>query len=459
MRTLFKSLAVGSATLVLASAVLGQEPASPPSATQPYVTWQEYQRVLNDQAEMRTELEALKKQLATQPAAPAAVAQAPTAAPTTAPAESTAPTNDELEAEIQSLKDASDRSKPGMENVVIAGDAATGFTTQKGAKSSFYGGVSPLILWQPTDRFLFETAFDINIGTDPNNNSSTSLDLSIADASFILNDYMLVGGGLFTTPFGQYHNHFDPPWITKFPDDPLAFGAQAIAPEHAVGAFVKGAIPISTTKVTYDLYVSNGPNLVTNTNAGTPGQLNFDEFSDLNNNKAVGGRISFLPFPDMEMGYSAMGAQVNTDGFPKTYAVLQAVDFNYRPVVDSLGGQFDLQAEWVWSNVDRQTYDPTGSQGIGPINFNNDRNGGYVELTYRATKSDIELLRNLEYGVRYDRVSTSLDAPGADRESRYTIGLDYWITPTIVLQSAYEFDFQKPNPNANAFLVQLGIGL
>ena len=29
-------------------------------------------------------------------------------------------------------------------------------------------------------------------------------------------------------------------------------------------------------------------------------------------------------------------------------------------IVDALGGQFDFQAEWVWSNVDRQTYDPTG---------------------------------------------------------------------------------------------------
>ena len=458
MRTVYRNLATG-AVAILASGVMAgaQDAAPPPPATQPYVTWQEYQRVVQEQQEMRQELDALKKQIASQPAPAPAVAQTP-ATPAPSAAQSTAPTNDELETEIETLKDATAQNKPGLENVVIAGDAATGFTTQKGAKSSFYAGVAPLILWQPTDKFLFETSFDIGIGTDPTNASSTTFDLDIADASYILNDYMLVGGGLFTTPFGQYHNHFDPPWITKFPDDPLAFGAQSIAPEHAVGAFVKGAIPISTSKVTYDVYVSNGANLITN-DPNASGQLNFDEFSDLNNNKSVGGRIGFLPMHNMEMGYSAASAQVNTDGFPTTYALLQAVDFNYRPIVDALGGQFDLQAEWVWSNVDRQTYDPTGSQGFGPISFNNDRNGGYVELTYRATKSDIEVIRNLEYGFRYDRVSTSLAAPGADRESRYTLGLDYWITPTIVLQTAYEFDFQKPNPNANALLIQLGIGL
>jgi hypothetical protein len=266
---------------------------------------------VHEQQEMRQELDALKKQLASQPAPPPAVAQAQ-AAPTTAPAESTAPTNDELEAEIQTLKDATDRSKPGIENLVIAGDAATGFTTQKGTKSSFYGGVSPLILWQPVDKFLFETSFDIGINTDDTNTSSTSFDLDLADASYILNDYVIVGGGLFTTPFGQYHNHFDPPWITKFPDDPLAFGAQAIAPEHSLGGYVRGAIPISTSKVTYDLYVANDPNLYTNS-SGTPGELNFDDFSALNNGKAFGGRLGFFPWPDMEMGYSAMGSQVNPD--------------------------------------------------------------------------------------------------------------------------------------------------
>jgi hypothetical protein len=94
------------------------------------------------------------------------------------------------------------------------------------------------------------------------------------------------GGGLFTVPFGQYHNHFDPPWIDKFPNDPLAF--DAIAPVSEVGFFAKGAIPSGTTRWTYDVYATNGPNLIAS-DPSAAGQLNFDDFTDLNNNKAAGG--------------------------------------------------------------------------------------------------------------------------------------------------------------------------
>jgi len=459
MRTTFRMFATFSVVLVtITVSARADDPAPPPGATtQPYVTWQEYQRVLQEQREMRQELDALKKQIATQPA-PVAVAPAPEAPNKPAVAESTAPTNEELEQEIKILKDMTDRDRLGLEKVVISGDADVSFTSQKGANSAFSAGVAPLILWKPTDQFLFEAAFDIGIETDDTNTSSTSFDLTIAEGSFIVNDYLIVGGGLFTTPFGTYHNHFDPPWINKFPDDPLAFGDSAIAPEHAVGAFARGAIPISTTKVTYDVYVSNGPNLIT-TDPDAAGQLNFDEFSDLNNNKAVGGRIGFLPVPNMEMGYSVMGAQVNPNHFETTYALFNAVDLNYRQVVDPLYGTFDFRTEWTWSNVDRATYDSDSSLGFGPATFRNNRNGGYVQLLYRPTKSDVEFVRNLEFGVRYDRLASPLGAPGGDRESRVTLGIDYWLTPSLVFKTAYEIDDKKVGENQNAFLMQLGIGL
>jgi hypothetical protein len=448
LKTAFNIFATSAVVLAACSTVsrAADAPPIPPSsaATQPYVTWEQYQSVLSEQQEMRKELAELKKQVVSQPV------------PTTA--QSDAPTNEELEGEIKVLKDMADRNRGGLENVFIAGDAAVGFTTQKGTKSSFNAGVSPLILWRPTDRFLFEAAFSIGIQTDNTNSSSTSFDLGLADASFIVNDYLLVGGGLFTTPFGRYHNHFDPPWVNKFADDPLAFGGSAIAPAHAVGAFARGAIPISTTKVTYDLYVSNGPNLITKDPA-TAGQLNFNDFSDLNNSKAVGGRIGFLPNANMEMGYSILSAQVNPDGFGTTYALLQAVDFSYKQTIDPLYGTVDFRTEWVWSNVDRATYDSNGKLGFGPLNFKNDRDGGYVQVLYRPTKSDIEVVRNLEFGVRFDRVASSLASPGGERENRFTLAVDYWITPTIVMKTAYEFDDKKAGENQNAFLVQLGIGL
>ncbi len=445
MRTANRMLATGTVALVAFSALArADDPAPlPGKPSQPYVTWDEHQRVLKEQEQLRKDFQDFK-QAAANPAA--------------ATPDASAPTNEELDQDIKGVKDASERNRGGLENFLISGDASVGFTTQKGTKSTFSAGVAPLILWKPSERFLFEAAFDIGIGTDDANTSSTSFDLTIADGSFIVNDYLMIGGGLFVTPFGTYHNHFDPPWINKFPDDPLAFGDAAIAPGHAVGVFVRGAVPISTTKLTYDLYASNGPNLIT-TDAGAAGQMNFDDFTDQNNNKAVGGRIGFLPLPNMEMGYSVMGAQVNPDGFIKTYGMFQAVDFNYRLQADPLGGTFDFRAEWAWSSVDEATYDPTGTLGFGPVTFKNDREGGYVQLLYRPTKSDVKFIRNLEVGARFEHLSTPLSAPGGEREDRLTFGVDYWFAPNLVLKAAYEIDNKKVGEDQNALLVQLGIGL
>jgi hypothetical protein len=139
--------------------------------------------------------------------------------------------------------------------------------------------------------------------------------------------------------------------------------------------------------------------------------------------------------------------------------VLQAVHLNWRQDVDFLKGAIDFRTEWVWSQVDKATYDPDGSQGFGPISFNNNRNGGYVQLCYRPTKIDNKIIKNLEFVSRYDRLTSSHSAPGGDTEDRVTLGVDYWITPAVVFKTAYEFDQKQVGDNQNAFLVQVGFGL
>jgi predicted metal-binding transcription factor (methanogenesis marker protein 9) len=367
--------------------------------------------------------------------------------------------------QLKALQQQVKKSSPGLEDFVIVGDANIGYSAQRGNDSTFFADVSPLILWQPPDsHFLIETAFDLQIpdgGINSQGQENTTASLELGDISYDVCDYLTVGGGLFTVPFGQFHNHFDPPWINKFPDDPLAF--DAIAPVSEVGFFAKGAIPSGTTKWTYDVYVSNGPNLATDETTGlNPGQLNFNDYTDLNNNKAVGGRIGFLPFPDMEMGYSAQFSKPNPDGFASVHAFMQAADFHYKPTVDALDGQFDLSAEWIWSELSTATYgnaDPTMGPVFGPVTYNDNSKGGYVSLTYRPTELDDQFLKNLEFVSRYDTLQTPLNTIGGDHESRYSVGVDYWITPYCVVKTVYEIDQKKVGQDQNAFIVQLGIGL
>ncbi|MDB5355228.1 MAG: hypothetical protein JWN24_1681 [Phycisphaerales bacterium] len=431
-------------------------PANPPASGQSQsdnrapVTREEYERLLAEQREMRAELEQMKRERAASQAS--AAGKGADSAPFAKKEDL-----EEIDKTVQALRADVDHFHPGTEAFLIAGDASLGYTSQHRNNSTFFAKLSPLVLFKPTDRLLIEGAVDLGLNTDQDANSSTSVDLTIADASYLVTDWLAVGGGLFVTPFGVYHNHFDPPWINKFPDDPLAFSG-SLAPGSSVGFFARGAFPLRSTKLTYDVYVTNGPNLIVKDPAAT-GTLNFDNFSDLNNNKAVGGRIGFLPVPNMELGYSIYTGEAQPSGFPRVRALLQAFDVNWRPEVDAIAGTLDFRAEWVFSDVSRATFDANHSLGFGPVTFNNYRDGGYVQLCYRPTKVNNPILRNFELAGRWDFLKTPTAAPGGNSEQRYTLGLDYWLNPQTVLKAAYEWDRVEVGSGQNGFFIQLGIGL
>ena len=450
---------------------------SPPGSTPPaVVSREEYEALLRDQRALRAELEAMKlerergrpRQPASRPSSspasqPSGVASADQVDAPAGNGESTGTDrgNPDVEKQIREIRhDVSQfqQFRPGFDQLVIAGDAQFGFNALRHANSSFSAHISPLVLWRPADKLLVETAVDIGIGTDTSSqSSSTSFDLTIANASYEVNDYLLVGGGLFIVPFGQYHNHFDPPWINKLPDDPLAFSDGGIAPNNEVGFFARGAIPAGSMKFTYDLYVTNGPTLITNS-GDSAGSLNFKDFTDLNGNKAFGGRIGIIPIPELEAGYSIQASEPNPSGFHRAHALLQELDFNYRPLISALRGVVDIRAEYVWSDVSDETFDPRGTLKFGPIRFGNQRSGGYVQLAYRPILLDDKILKRMELVGRYDFLNAPLKSPGGEHEHRLTLGVDYWLAPNAVFKIAYEFDDKKIGQRQDGFLAQFGIG-
>jgi hypothetical protein len=426
----------------------GRDPSSPPPS-KGFVSREEYEVLLRDQQSLRAELQALKQKAAVTPA-PASQDHP------------TAPSDTEVDEAIQGIRRdirQLQQFRPGFDQFLIAGDAQFGFNSFRHNNSSFSAAISPLFLWKPADKLLIETAFDVGISTDRGTqSSSTSFDLTIANASYELDDYMVIGGGLFVVPFGVYHNHFDPPWINKLPDDPLAFSDGGVAPSSEVGIFARGAVPAGTMKLTYDVYLTNGPTLITNS-PDSAGSLNFHDFTDLNGNKAVGGRIGIIPIPEMEAGYSFQASEPNPDGFHRAHALLQAVDLNYRPQINALRGVIDLRAEYAWSNLSSETFDPTGALKFGPIRFKNHRSGGYVQVAYRPTMIENKIIRRLELVGRYDFLTTPIHSPGGEHENRFTIGLDYWLAPNAVFKIAYEFDQKRVGQRQDGLIAQFGIGL
>jgi phosphate-selective porin len=82
-----------------------------------------------------------------------------------------------------------------------------------------------------------------------------------------------------------------------------------------------------------------------------------------------------------------------------------------------------------------------------------------VLVAYRPSLVSDPILKKLEFVARYDAMFVPLKAPGGDHEQRWTLGVDYWISPAAVFKVAYEIDDKKAGDGANAFFIQLGLGL
>jgi hypothetical protein len=138
----------------------------------------------------------------------------------------------------------------------------------------------------------------------------------------------------------------------------------------------------------------------------------------------------------------------------KADAFLQSIDASYVRDCEKLKGLIRLNTQWVWSRVDRLTYlDDTGA----PFSFSNHRDGGYAQLAYRPTHVDCPIIRNLEGVFRYDILNQKKTPVGFDEE-RYTVGLNYWLTPMTVFKAAVQFDDKHGAENNSGLLLQFATG-
>lgn len=210
-----------------------------------------------------------------------------------------------LNKEVARARQIAEGSGLGDTRLLITGSAAAGYFDPEDESSTFTAEFNPMLLWQLNERLFFEGELELGLeGPELNGEGSeTEAELDLAYLSYLINDYAAVSAGKFSVPFTAYHNHLDPSWINKLPIDPLVYADGGIAPDTGVGAFVTGAVSCRRGIFNYAVFLTNGPALITD-DPESAGSLNFDNFNDLNNNKALGVRIGYLPIPQLEVGYS-----------------------------------------------------------------------------------------------------------------------------------------------------------
>jgi hypothetical protein len=449
-----------AALLIIASPVARAEE----TTTDEYVTRKEYDELKAQLLAMKKELDTIKKEREAAPRRESSESQA--VARTASKQESpqsrtvsdthkqvtpeTAPPPDHPEIALPSIQPG---GLLGTTKFLLAGWAEGMFEARNGQVSTFSASFNPIFLWELTPKLLFDSRLEI----EPSG-GGTNVNLVNAQLSYLLNDYMALGVGEFFSPSNVFVERFEPQWINKLPDRPLAV-YHGILPNISVGAQVRGGFPIGPTRANYAFYVSNGP--VLNTfDASTAGTLDFNSYTDNNDNKAVGGRVGFLPIPGVEVGY---GFETSKPGFQGTtfhdvQALVQSIDLELTRDSDLLKGRINLFAQYAWSHVDHAVYDPDGSLGFGPLPLTAKRDGGYAQLAYRPTKLDTDFLRNLELIFRWDHLSRDPSGLGDPEETRWTMGLDFWLSPSTVVKVAYEWDQPDGEPNKNALLLQAAMG-
>ena len=326
-------------------------------------------------------------------------------------------------------------------------------TDQTNTVSSFGSGkFNPLFLVGYKDLLTFQGELEVSTNSD----ASTKVSLEYATLDLMATDYATISMGKFLSPIGAFQSRLHPAWINKMPDRPAGFVEDGGAePLSEIGASVHGGVELGSMLASYNFFVGNGPRL-------SDEGINMEGFgSDVNGNKAFGGRLGLRPVPYFEIGISGMHSRMNgvrpTSGTDVTDANFNLID------VDAAftKGPWDIRGEFISSKLGKMTsaFDSgdTSATSIPEMSWQ----AWYAQAAYRISGlTDHAILGNFEPVVRYGHFSVSGDVPDWKtlEEDRVSVGLNYWFAPSIVMKASYSDRDFKNQADANEFNVQFAYG-
>jgi hypothetical protein len=355
---------------------------------------------------------------------------------------------------IDSIPSIQEKQKSSHTGFLLTGYGNASFISDKNSNTFGDLGFSPIFLWRPNEHFFFESELEMGF-----EDGQLKINLEYANINCVLNKYVTFRFGKFLSPFGTFGNLYHPSWINKIPFFPLGFGDGGIGPMSEFGAALSGGIPLGSSKINYNLYVSNGPTLnLGDKKSGEEGNLMYENITDNNKNKAIGGRLGFLPFlnSSFELGASFQSAKVGDAGsqYENVKALLYAFDFNYVKQLDFLKGTIDAKAQWNFVNVDKANYiNHDDSTGKTLYTYDNKRDVYYAQLAYRPTMLQNKVMKKFEAVIRYSALNLPANAKDNKDVTQVIYGLNYWVNWRTVVKVAY-----KPDKVTPRFWLQLAMG-
>lgn len=336
-------------------------------------------------------------------------------------------------------------------NFLLKGTSYATFDDLADHNNSFRAGLNPIFLWRYGTRILYEMEFEVAL-----EDGMTTIGMEYGNLNYIVNDYMIVRGGKFLLPLGFWKEKMHPEWINKLPTPPLPYADEAnpVIPPSDLGLDIRGAVPVGTwggrlavpMVLTYDFWCANGPR----EDAGDI-VLDGTNYNDNNNNKSIGARLSFRPWPYREFGISGMRAQWNNNTHGGD--VSSKRDLYYNAIVADTDlhftDYFRFCGEFMWTKKQM----PKDSDVATSTDVTQRAFWAQVSSTCLAL-TKVEYIKDLEMVVRYGLINTT----GQNRNQRqWSFGLNYYLTSKMLFKAGYDLNWGTNNGD-DRFAVQWAYG-
>jgi hypothetical protein len=330
----------------------------------------------------------------------------------------------------------------------------------------------PFIYADITEHVKFASELEIEHGI--RGTSDNEISLEFAHIDYLVNEPVNIRAGIVLIPIGKFNLLHDSP-LNDLTDRPLVSRLVIPSTMSETGAGFYGTFyPGRTGKLDYELYVTTGPCGYTST--GSPrvterdGTRNSrqrkcasDDGLDINNGKAVSGRVAFSPMLGVEIAGSSYYG--NQSPFSYNPLSITAVDWTLQK------GPFEIIGEAAWayargnSRAIPGSAQPVGTflQGVSTLNAfagpPQRMHGFYLQGNYHFMPSFLTKLSPKRFGegstftavVRYDMVNLNMDnrAESSGQLEQISFGLNYRPVEDAVFKISYQYLPKSFNPNTN----------